>query len=177
MTIPILFAMLLAPAAVAKTDVGFTLASPAFKNDEKIPKRFTADGKDVSPMLTWSGTPEKTKAFALIMDDPDAPPGTWVHWVLYDIPGKATELPEGVAKKEQALGTAKQGLCWGVYAFERVGYYGPKPPPGKPHHYSFRLYALDQELGLKPRATKPEVVKAMQGHILATAELVGTYQR
>lgn len=155
----------------------FALTSPAFKNGEKIPKIHTGDGKDLSPALHWSGVPKGTKSFALIMDDPDAPPGTWVHWVLYDIPGGLKDLPEGLPKKETLSSGAKHGQCWGVSSFDRVGYYGPLPPPGTPHHYSFRLYALDRELGLKPRAAKDQALKAMEGHVLAHAELIGIYER
>ncbi|MBI3553924.1 MAG: YbhB/YbcL family Raf kinase inhibitor-like protein [Elusimicrobia bacterium] len=162
---------------VEKGPYGFTLTSPAFKNGEKIPKVHTGDGKDLSPGLHWTGWPKETKSFALIMDDPDAPPGTWVHWVLYDIPAGLKDLPEGVAKKEIVQGVGKHGLCWGVSSFDRVGYYGPLPPPGTPHRYFFKRYALDKELGLKPRATKEQLVKAMEGHILASAELIGLYQR
>ena len=100
-----------------------------------------------------------------------------MHWVLYDIPAESAGLGEAVARKETLADGSKHGLCWGVNQFTNVGYYGPCPPPGKPHHYSFRLYALDAKLGLGPKATKPELLKAMQGHILAQAELKGLYQR
>ncbi len=156
--------------------MAFTLTSPAFKAGERIPKIYTCDGEDVSPALRWSGAPAKTASFALIMDDPDAPAGTWVHWVLYDLPAEAKELPQGVAKKDSAAGAA-QGACWGVDSFDRVGYFGPCPPPGAPHHYHFKLYALDKVLGLKPRAAKAELAAAMAGHILAAAELIGLYGR
>ena len=157
--------------------VGLVLTSPAFKTGETIPKLYTGDGKDVSPALHWTGAPKNTKSFALIMDDPDAPPGTWVHWVLFDIPAGRKDLPEGLAKKEEVLEGAKHGLCWGVASFDRVGYYGPLPPPGTPHHYHFKLYALDKVLGLKARATKDEALKSMAGHVLAQGELTGLYQR
>jgi Raf kinase inhibitor-like YbhB/YbcL family protein len=153
------------------------ITSPAFNNNGSIPKVHTGEGKDVSPALNWSGVPAKTKSFALIMDDPDAPPGTWVHWVLYDIPSGLRGLPEAVSKDENVLGGAKQGLCWGVDTFDRVGYNGPLPPPGTPHRYFFKLYALDAPLGLKARATKDEVLKAMKGHVAASAGLIGIYRR
>lgn len=160
-----------------KASVVLALTSPAFKDGQAIPKQHTGEGKDVSPALHWSGVPKNTKSFALIMDDPDAPAGTWVHWVLYDIPAGRKDVPEGLAKKEEVLEGAKHGLCWGVASFSKVGYYGPLPPPGTPHHYHFKLYALDKVLGLKARATKDEVLKAMAGHVFAQGELTGLYQR
>ncbi len=157
--------------------MSFTLTSPAFKDGQRIPKAHTCDGDDLSPTLRWSGWPEKTKSFALIMDDPDAPAGTWVHWVLYDVLAGRRDVAEGLAKDEEVMAGAKQGACWGVDSFERVGYYGPCPPPGWPHHYRFKLYALSRVLGLKPRATKAEVLAAMKGAVLAETELVGVYER
>ncbi len=157
--------------------MAFQIKSTAFKPKATIPKRHTCEGEDVSPALSWSGAPEGTRSFAIIMDDPDAPPGTWVHWVLYDLPADLGGLGEGVPKKETLDNGANQGLGWGVESFSRVGYYGPCPPPGSPHRYFFKLYALDQTLGLPPKATKPDLLKAMQGHILGQAELVGLYQR
>ena len=153
------------------------LTSSAFTHESNIPQRFTCDGDDVSPALTWSDVPEGTEAFALIMDDPDAPPGTWVHWVLWNLDGAARELAEGVPKQENLDGGASQGACWGVDSFERVGYYGPCPPPGSPHRYYFKLYALDARLDLPARATKDQVVQAMEGHIRAEAQLMGLYRR
>lgn len=153
-----------------------TLTSPAFKPDGLIPARHTCDGEDVSPQLDWSGVPD-AKAFALIMDDPDAPPGVWVHWVLYDIPAGTVRLDEGLPKKNIVLATAKHGVCWGVDRFEEVGYHGPCPPPGKPHRYVFKLYALNAALGLKPRATKAQVVAAMDGKVIESAQLIGKYGR
>ncbi|MBI4224175.1 MAG: YbhB/YbcL family Raf kinase inhibitor-like protein, partial [Deltaproteobacteria bacterium] len=117
------------------------------------------------------------KSFALIMDDPDAPPGTWVHWIIYDLPAKTASLPEGVAKTAEGPNGSKQGLVWGVESFSRVGYYGPCPPPGKPHRYYFKLYALDAPLNLPAKATKPQVEAKMKGHILGQAALMGTYGR
>ena len=160
----------------AKT-LALEITSSAFAANGAIPTKHTCDGEDLSPALAWTGVPEGTKSFALIMDDPDAPPGTWVHWVLYDLPADASGLPEGVPQMEKLESGAAHGLCWGTSSFNRVGYYGPCPPPGSPHHYHFKLYALDVVLGLTPRATKPEVLKAMGGHVLAESELIGTYQR
>ncbi len=149
------------------------LTSSAFSEGSPIPKRYTCDGEDASPPLKWSGVPHDAKSLALICDDPDAPAGTWVHWVLYNVPASTTELPEGVPASEVVLGGAQQG----VNDFRRVGYGGPCPPRGSPHRYFFKLYALDIELKLKPRASKQSVVSAMQGHILAEGQLMGTYKR
>ena len=149
------------------------ISSAAFSAGETIPKKFTCDGPDVSPNLTWTDSPPKTQSFALIMDDPDAPVGTWVHWVLYDLPADARELSEGIAKQEQLSNGARQGRN----DFGKIGYGGPCPPPGKPHRYFFKLYALDAKLNLKSGATKAEVERAMKGHILAQAELIGKYGR
>jgi len=153
--------------------MALTLSSPAFQAAAEIPKLHTCDGADVSPPLRWSGAPAGTKSFALIADDPDAPVGTWVHWVLYDLPADTTQLPQGVPKDETIAGGAKQG----TNDFRRVGYGGPCPPPGRPHRYFFKLYALDAPTNLKPRATKAEVLRAIEGHVLVQAELMGTYGR
>lgn len=153
------------------------LSSPAFKHNGRIPKANTCDGADDSPALTWSGAPRGTKTLALIMEDPDAPAGTWVHWVIYDVPADEGELAAGMPKVETLANGASQGQCWGVDSFERVGYYGPCPPPGNPHRYSFKLYALDAKLGLPPAKTKEELLDAMVGHVLAQGELVGLYGR
>ncbi|HET8925199.1 MAG TPA: YbhB/YbcL family Raf kinase inhibitor-like protein [Candidatus Acidoferrum sp.] len=149
------------------------ITTPAFSAGGDIPKKFTCDGPDVSPKLAWNGAPEKTQAFALIVDDPDAPAGTWVHWVLFDLSANARELAEGVPKQEEAPGGAKQGRN----DFGKIGYGGPCPPPGNPHRYFFKLYALEANLGLKAGATKAEVERAMKGHVLAQAELIGRYGR
>ena len=149
------------------------IISTAFSAGEAIPKKFTCDGPDVSPKLTWNESPAKTQSFALIMDDPDAPVGTWVHWVLYDLPADTGELPEGVAGQEQLASGARQGRN----DFGKIGYSGPCPPPGKPHRYLFKLYALDAKLGLKSGATKADVEGAMKSHILAQAELIAKYGR
>jgi Raf kinase inhibitor-like YbhB/YbcL family protein len=152
-----------------------SLSSPAFKEATVIPRKHTCDGADVSPPLSWSGAPPGTAVFALIADDPDAPAGTWVHWVLYDLPAAATQLPESVEKSDAptGLGGARQGRN----DSRRVGYAGPCPPPGPAHRYFFKLYALDAPLKLKAGATKRDVETAMQGRVLGTAELMGTYAR
>lgn len=149
------------------------LTSTAFAEGETIPKQHTGDGKDVSPPLQWSDVPAGTKSFALICDDPDAPVGTWVHWVLFNVPADRTELPEGVPASKTVLGDARQG----TNDFKKIGYGGPAPPRGKPHRYFFRLYALDTTLDLTESATKKDVEAAMKGHILAEGKLMGKYQR
>jgi Raf kinase inhibitor-like YbhB/YbcL family protein len=151
----------------------FWLQSPAFSGGGSIPKKFTCEGADVSPALQWSDPPANTQSFALIADDPDAPAGTWTHWVVYDLPAKLRQLPEGVSKQA----TIPAGGSQGTNDFGKTGYGGPCPPPGNPHRYFFRLYALGKKLDLKPGATKQQVVGAMQSHILGQAELMGTYQR
>lgn len=153
--------------------MNLTLTSAAFAEGQPIPQKYTCQGSDISPALTWTNAPANTKSFALIADDPDAPMGTWVHWVLYDLPPATTALPENVAKTQTIAGNARQG----INDFHRPGYGGPCPPPGKPHRYYFKLYALDKMLDLKPGAMKPDVEAAMKGHILAQGQLMGTYQR
>lgn len=149
------------------------ITSSAFAEGQTIPKQYTGDGRNISPPLTWSGAPEKTKSFALICDDPDAPVGTWIHWVVYDIPASVHGLNESVIP--QAV--LKEGGKHGTSSFKSLGYGGPAPPPGKVHHYYFKLYALDSELGIKPGATKQQVLDGMKGHILAEAQIIGTYSR
>ena len=149
------------------------LTSPAFAEGQSIPREHTCDGADVSPALHWRDVPSPTRSFALICDDPDAPAGTWVHWVIYGLPAEARELPAALPGAETLPDGARQGLN----DFGRVGYGGPCPPPGKPHRYFFKLYALDTVLTLKPRATKAELLQAMEGHILAEAHAMGVYQR
>jgi Raf kinase inhibitor-like YbhB/YbcL family protein len=149
------------------------ITSAAFSAGETIQKKITCDGPDVSPKLSWNEPPAKAQSFALIMDDPDAPVGTWVHWVLFDLPADTKELSEGVAKQEQLSNGARQGRN----DFGKIGYGGPCPPPGKPHRYFFKLYALDSKLNLKAGATKADVERAMKGHALGQAELIGRYGR
>lgn len=149
------------------------LSSTSFSANDTIPKKFTCDGPDTSPQLAWNAPPAGTQTLALIADDPDAPVGTWVHWVLYDLPGTARELSEGVPKQEQLSSGGRQGKN----DFGKIGYGGPCPPPGKPHRYFFKLYALDTKLNFKAGATKADVERAMKGHILAQGELIGRYGR
>jgi Raf kinase inhibitor-like YbhB/YbcL family protein len=150
-----------------------TLTSPAFAHERAIPREYTCDGADLSPELAWSGLPAGTASLALICDDPDAPGRTWVHWVLYNLPADAAGLPEGLPAEAEP----PAGGVHGESDFGRLGYGGPCPPAGKPHRYFFRLYALDTKLDLAAGASKQEVVDAMQEHILAQGELMGTYQR
>jgi len=153
--------------------MAFSISSPSFQNGKDIPKKFTCDGEDVSPALSWTDPPQGSKSFALIADDPDAPRGTWTHWVLFDLPAATTSLPEGVQKVGELTGGGRHG----TNDFPKIGYGGPCPPPGKPHRYFFKLYALDSQLNLKAGASKQEVEQAMQNHILGKTELMGKYGR
>ena len=155
--------------------MAFTLISPAFAAGAAIPAKHTCDGPDLSPALAWGGAPPTAKTFALIVDDPEAPAGTWVHWVLFNQTATLDALPENVPRTETLpqLG----GTFQGRNDFGKLGYGGPCPPPGKPHRYFFKLYALDVELPLEWGATKADVVRAMKGHIVGQADLMGTYAR
>jgi Raf kinase inhibitor-like YbhB/YbcL family protein len=149
------------------------LKTSAFPPGGNIPKQFTCSGADVSPALTWSDPPPRTRSLALIMDDPDAPVGTFVHWVVYNLPPSARQLPAGVPGNNELPGGGKQG----VNDFPKTGYGGPCPPPGKPHRYFFRLYALDNHLDLNGTVQRKDVDLAMKGHVLAHGELMGLYGR
>jgi hypothetical protein len=156
--------------------VSLTITSPAFAAGGAIPATYTCEGKDVSPPLAWTGAPDGTKTFALIVDDPDAPDPaaprlTWVHWVLYDLPATTNSLPEALRSDALPAGTREGVNDWG-----RTGYGGPCPPVGR-HRYFHKLYALDSVLAHLKRPSKAALERAMQGHILAQAELVGTYQK
>jgi Raf kinase inhibitor-like YbhB/YbcL family protein len=148
------------------------VSSPAFEEGGMIPRKYTCDGADVSPALAWTGIPDGAKTIALISDDPDCPTGTWVHWVLFNLPASRQELAEAVPPNKELPGGAKQGRN----DFGRIGYGGPCPPGGT-HRYFFRLYALDSELNPAAGATKADLLKAMQGHILAEGQLMGRYKR
>ncbi len=157
--------------------MSFTIKSPAFENKHPIPTRYTGDGNDVSPALSWSNPPEGTVEFALIVDDPDAPVAEpWVHWVLYGIPGNSDHLPEGFhgPRMPAEAGELMQGQnSWGT-----IGYRGPAPPRGHGvHHYHFKLYALDEAVELGPGLEKNDLLRAIASHVLGKTELVGTYQR
>jgi Raf kinase inhibitor-like YbhB/YbcL family protein len=161
--------------------MGIKLTSAAIKEGALIPRKYTGEGDDVSPPLAWESVPESTQEFALICDDPDAPSDEpWVHWVLYGIAADVREVPEGVPSNEPQLTKpipARQGKnSW--TSGSMIGYRGPMPPPGHgTHHYHFKLYALDSKLDLPPSATKQQLLDAMQGHVLAEGELIGTYER
>ena len=150
----------------------FELTSSAFAPAEPIPQQYTCDGDDVSPPLAWGDPPQGTHAYALVMDDPDAPAGTWAHWLLYNLPGEARGLPADVQPLEGEL----KGIPHGVNSWNTTGYRGPCPPRGT-HRYFFRLHALDTQLELPEGATQQELEEAMAGHILGVAELMGTYSR
>lgn len=150
-----------------------SISAEAFKDGGNIPAVYTCDGRNISPALTWSGIPAGTKSIALIVDDPDASRGTFVHWVLFNIPPDARGLPEAVPENQ----TLKDGSRQGNTSYGEAGYGGPCPPPGKPHRYYFKVYALDTKLDLPAGATKADVEKAMDGHILAKGELIGKYGR
>jgi Raf kinase inhibitor-like YbhB/YbcL family protein len=153
--------------------MSFTLKSTAFPNGGVIPKKYTCDGADLSPALSWDDAPAGTQSLALIVDDPDAPMGTWTHWLIWNIPAKATLLPEDTPKMNLLDNGARQG----GNDFKRIGYGGPCPPPGKPHRYFFKLYALDARLEVKAGAVRSELEPALQPHILAQAQWMGTYGR
>jgi Raf kinase inhibitor-like YbhB/YbcL family protein len=149
------------------------LKTPAFTPGDDIPRALTCDGADMSPALSWSEPPERTQSLALIVEDPDAPRRTWVHWVLYDLPPTERGLPEGLPPKSQLPSGARQGRN----DFGKIGYGGPCPPPGPAHRYYFKLYALDKRLDLPAGATRAQVDRAMRGHIVAEADVMGRYRR
>lgn len=148
------------------------ITSVAFKDGEDIPQKYTCDGDDVSPPLEWSATPEETKTLTIICDDPDAPMGTWVHWVVFNIPGDMVGLPESIPPERKM----DNGAIQGMNDFKKIGYGGPCPPSGT-HRYFFKIYALDAELDLAFGATKSHVLLSMEGHVLDEAHLMGTYRR
>jgi len=148
------------------------LISPAFKNNDSIPKLHTCDGKNISPSLGWKNVPKSAQSLAIICDDPDAPVSVWVHWIVYNIPPAAKGLNEGVLKIEEFAHGARQG----INDYMNIGYDGPCPPKGV-HKYSFRLYALDSKINPVKDMTKEQLLFAMKGHILEEAELIGKYDR
>lgn len=151
----------------------FLLTSTAFKEGEKIPVKYTGEDHDLSPQLTWSNSPSGTKTFVLIVDDPDAPGGVFTHWVLFNLPGNISQLPEGIPNKEKLQNGAIQGKNTGG----TIGYMGPYPPHGPAHRYCFTIYAVDKQIDLKPGVRKEPVLASIKGHILAQAQLTGIYQR
>jgi Raf kinase inhibitor-like YbhB/YbcL family protein len=152
--------------------MSLTIRSSAFDDGEMIPRRHTCDGDDTSPPLSWSDVPDGTRSLALICDDPDAPMGTFVHWVLFNLPSDARKLPESLAKEA----SLEDGSIQGKNDFGKVGYGGPCPPGGT-HRYNFKLYALDRKLDLPSGVKKSDLLDAMEGHVLGEARLVGTYRR
>jgi Raf kinase inhibitor-like YbhB/YbcL family protein len=161
------------PQAVDESAGTLLVESDAFEAAGTIPQRYTCDGKDVSPALRWSEPPPGTQSLALIFDDVDAPAGTWVHWVMFNIPDATLSLSEGVPADSIVAGLGAHGSnSWGT-----LGYGGPCPPKGGPHRYTFRLYALDTILDLDAGARRADLDKAMEGHILGRGELMGRYGR
>lgn len=159
-----------------QTEGKLKVESPAFKEGQPIPEQFSQVGRNASPALTWSGAPKETQAFALIVEDPDAPlPKPFLHWVIYNIPATATALPEAIPQKEKPDKPA--GALQGRDGMGRIGYAGPRPPKGDPpRHYHFQLFALDAALDLPPGATLEKLLKAMKGHVIARGQAVGTFQ-
>lgn len=155
-----------------ETTTKLKINSSVFETGAMIPGKYTCDGEDISPPLSWDGVPNGTQSLALINDDPDAPMGTWVHWVIYDIPATVKEFKENIPKEKKL----SDGTLQGITDFKRIGYGGPCPPSGT-HRYFFKLYALDTKLNFDSGATKKQIEDAMKGHILAQAELVGKYAR
>jgi Raf kinase inhibitor-like YbhB/YbcL family protein len=153
--------------------MAFTLTTSAFAPGAEIPNQYTCKGEDISPALRWSGAPAKTASYAIIMDDPDAPAGVWVHWVLWNVAPSTTSLPEGVPKN----GQLDDGSQHGRNSFGKIGYNGPCPPPGQTHRYFFRLYALDTKLNLSADADRSQLDAAMKGHVLAQTEYMGSFHR
>ena len=161
------------PAATPKEEkVEINVTSTAFKEGQPIPKQYTCDGVNISPPLEWSGVTKTAKTIAIICDDPDAPVGTWVHWVLYNLPADKIGLIENTPATETLPGGGVQG----TNDFKKIGYGGPCPPSGT-HRYFFKLYALDAELSLKSGATKADLEKAMEGHLVSQGQLMGRYSR
>src|SRR5437660_1714684 len=162
------------PAATTKGEDKMTLklTSTAFDEGGMIPARYTCDGENVSPPLAWSGVPTGTKTLALVADDPDAPRGTWTHWLIYQIPATEKGLPENVPARD----TLDSGARQGANDFKKTGYGGPCPPTGT-HRYFFKLYALDTDLTLPPGATKDQLLKALENHIVAQGQLMGRYKK
>jgi Raf kinase inhibitor-like YbhB/YbcL family protein len=161
------------PPKESSAAVPLTLTSPSIKEGQRVDARFTCDGEDRSPALSWSDLPKGTQSLTLIMDDPDAPSGTFTHWVLYGVAASRSSLPEGMDKLAEIKDLARQGKN----DFGKLGYGGPCPPAGKPHHYRFKIFALAAGLSLPPGSDRSALERAMEGKILAQGLLTGTYQR
>lgn len=161
------------PTLPDEGEMTLSLSSPIFQEGEDIPIEYTCDGQDISPPLTWGEPPTETQAFALIMDDPDAPGGVFTHWLVFNLPADSRELAEAVPPDNELASGALQGKN----DFDKIGYGGPCPPPGPAHHYRFTIYTLDQPLDLMAGASRTQVINAIMGHILARGQLIGMYQR
>ena len=149
------------------------LTSPAFSEGGPIPKRHSGEGENLSPALSWSTSAPSVRSYVLFVEDPDAPSGTFIHWVLFNIPAGVRQLTEGLPEKAEIADLGKQG----VNDTRETGYFGPCPPPGKPHRYYFKIFALDRMLDLPSGSSHAQVNRAMQGHILDSGSLMGTYRR
>ena len=160
-------------AFAQNTPAALKVASSSFTAGKSLPIEFTCEGGDYSPALSWSGVPAGAKTISLICEDPDAPGGTWTHWVLFNLPAATTSLAEKTPTSATLPGGARQG----TNDFHRIGYSGPCPPPGKTHHYIFKVYALDFELDLKSGANRQELLHAISGHVIAQGQIIGTYER
>jgi len=154
--------------------MNWTIKSDSISENKRIPDKFTCKGTDISPALSWDAAPKGAQELVLIMDDPDAPVGTWTHWIVYGISPDRTSLPENVEKSAAA---ASVGALQGVTSFRRPGYGGPCPPPGPAHRYFFKLFALDKKTGLPAGASLAQVEAAIKGHVIAEAKLMGTFSR
>lgn len=169
-----------AAAVSAQTPAALTVTSPTLKASEVVPIDHTADGRNISPALMWAGAPAATRQFALVYDDPDVVFGgqTFVHWVVYKIPGTARGLPADLPMDAVLTGPADiAGSIQGLSGFKRTGYRGPAPPPGKPHHYTWTIYALDAELPLEPGLNRNQLMDAIKGHVIGQGSLVALYER
>jgi Raf kinase inhibitor-like YbhB/YbcL family protein len=153
--------------------MSFTMTISAFAAGAAIPRQYTCEGSDQSPALQWSETPKGTVTFAVVVHDPDAPAGDWVHWVAWNIPASSHELAENFPRQQELADGTRQGRN----DFRKIGYNGPCPPPGRAHRYYFRVYAVDEKLDLAPGATRAQLDSALKGHVLAEAEYMGTYRR
>jgi Raf kinase inhibitor-like YbhB/YbcL family protein len=156
----------------ANESASIHLTSAAFADGQAVPDKFTCHGQDISPPLQWSGAPPQTKSIALTCEDPDAPSGTFTHWVIFDVPATASSLSENVSKTT----ALPDGTQQGKNSFGNIGYNGPCPPGGKTHHYIFKIYALDTPLTLDSGPAKEDLINAINGHILAQGQLTGTYE-
>jgi Raf kinase inhibitor-like YbhB/YbcL family protein len=166
------YSSVLCQKPIKKGDTKMILKSSVFVEGGMIPANYACDGKNISPPLHWEGVPQAAKSLALICDDPDAPAGTWVHWVVYDIAADVTDFAEAIP----AIKILENGAKQGTNDFQKIGYGGPCPPGGT-HHYAFKLYALDKKLNLEPGRSKAELLREMKEHIIAETKLTGLYKR